>query len=95
MTLTAHLCTHGKTAYLLGCSQHLADFEDGVYFTGSWEQGSECVEFGHDAAHRPHVDGRAVGGGPEQHLWSTVPAEREGAREGEGDRGRERTNMLP
>ena len=59
--------------HLLGCSQDLADFEDGVYFTGTWEQGSECVQFGHDAAHGPLVYGGAVGHGSEQHLWGAVP----------------------
>ena len=59
--------------YLLGGSQDLADFEDGVYFTGSWEQGSEGVQLSHDAAHGPLVYRGAVGRGPEQHLWGSVP----------------------
>jgi len=64
---------NGKTVYLLGCSQDLADFEDGVNFTGAREQRSEGVQFSHDTAHGPLVYGGAVGYGPEQHLWGSVP----------------------
>lgn len=64
---------NGKTVYLLGCSQDLADFEDGVNFTGAREQRSEGVQFSHDTAHGPLVYGGAVGCGPEQHLWGSVP----------------------
>lgn len=62
---------------LLKRPQHLADLEDLVHLTGPGEQGSERVELCHDAAHRPHVDGRAVGAGSQQDLRGPVPAQQQ------------------
>lgn len=59
--------------YLLWCTQDLANLEYGVYFAGSWEERPESVKLSHDAADCPLVYGGAVGRGPEQHLWSSVP----------------------
>ena len=53
----------------------MANFEDGVHFTGAWEQRPEGVELCHNAANSPLVYRRAVGGGPQQHLWSSVPGD--------------------
>lgn len=53
--------------------QHLADPEDLVHLAVAGEQRSEGVELRHDAAHGPDVNGRAVGAGPEQNLWGSVP----------------------
>ena len=60
---------------LLQRPQHLADLEDLVHLTVAGEQGSEGVEFRHDATHSPEVDGGAVGGGSQQDLRSAVPAQ--------------------
>ena len=55
--------------------QHLADLEDLVHLAGAGEQGSECVELGHDAAHGPEVDGGAVVAGSQENLRGPVPAQ--------------------
>lgn len=62
--------------YLFGCPQYLADFEDSIDLTGPGEERPEGVHLCHDAAHSPDVDGRAVAGGPQEHLRSPVPAGR-------------------
>lgn len=59
--------------YLFGCPQQLANFEDGVNFTGPGEEWPEGVHFRHDAAHCPDVNGGAVVGRPQEHFWSPVP----------------------
>lgn len=72
--LTAFVPCH----YLLRCPQHLANFEDGVNFTGPREEWPEGVHFRHDAAYGPDVNGGAVVSGPQEHLWSPVPGETKG-----------------
>lgn len=52
----------------------MADFEDRVDLTGPGEEWPEGVHFCHDAAHGPDVDGGAVVGGAQEHLWGPVPA---------------------
>lgn len=59
--------------YLFRCPQQLADFEDGVNFTGPGEEWPEGVHFRHDAAHGPDVNGGAVAGRPQEHFRSPVP----------------------
>lgn len=59
--------------YLFWCPQHLANFEYRVNFTGSREERPEGVNFCHDAAHGPDVNGGAVVSRPQEYFWSPVP----------------------
>lgn len=61
--------------HLFGCPQQLANFEDGVNFTGPGKEWPEGVHFCHDAAHRPDVNGGAVVGRSQEHFWGPVPGE--------------------
>lgn len=59
--------------YFFWRSQNLADLEDSVHFTGARKERPERVELRHDAAYGPLVDRRAVVGGLEENLRSSVP----------------------
>ncbi|KAL0622268.1 putative uncharacterized protein CCDC28A-AS1 [Plecturocebus cupreus] len=54
-------------------SQHLANFEYHVNFTGPREEWPEGVHLSHDAAHSPDINGGAVVGRPQEYFWSPVP----------------------
>lgn len=69
--------SHQLFSHLFDSAQDLADLKDLIDFTVSREKRSECVKFSHDAAHSPQVNGRAVGGRPEQDLRSAVPSHTE------------------
>lgn len=64
---------HGLWHYLLWCSQHLANFENRVNFTGPGEKRPEGVHLCHDAAHCPDINGGAVVGRPQEYFWSPIP----------------------
>lgn len=64
------------SSHLLDSTKYLADLKDLIHFTVPREKRSESVEFSHDAAHSPQVNRRAVGGRPEQDLWSSIPSQR-------------------
>ena len=51
------------TPYLWRRSQHRADFEDLVNLAGTWEDGAERVQLGHNGAQRPDINGRVIVGG--------------------------------
>lgn len=44
-----------------------------VFISGSWEQGSASVHFGHDAAGRPYIDRGVVRAGAEKDVGSAIP----------------------
>ena len=56
-----------------GSAQDAADLVYLIYLGAAREERPPGVELGHDAAHRPHVDGTGVVGGPEQNLRGAVP----------------------
>lgn len=53
-------CLLSVSTHFFDSAQDLADLEDLIYFTVPREKRSECVEFSHDAAHSPQVNGRAI-----------------------------------
>ena len=61
-------------AYLGWRAKDGTDLEKLIDLTAAREEGAQCVEFCHDAAQCPDVNGRAVAGGAQQHLRGTVPA---------------------
>ena len=50
---------------LFHSAQDLADLKNFIHFTVAGKERPQSVEFGHDAAHCPQVDGRVVGGRPQ------------------------------
>ena len=54
-------------------AEDAADLVYLIYLGAAGEERPPGVELGHDAAHRPHVDGTGVVGGSEQNLRGAVP----------------------
>lgn len=64
------------SSHLLDCSQDLADLEDLIHLAVAREKRPESVQLGHNASDSPQVNGGTVSRRSEQHLRSSVPAQR-------------------
>lgn len=64
---------HPVSSHLFDSAQDLADLKDLIHLTVPGEKRPESVEFSHDAADSPQVNGTAVGRRAEQDLRSSVP----------------------